>query len=51
MVRWMCGMMVQDRVPRKVLRERLGLYDIIRYYRKTGCDGMDMYCKKKTMIG
>jgi len=21
-----------------------------RYYSKTGCDGMNMYCKKKTMI-
>jgi len=29
MVRWMCGIKLQDRVPRKVLRERLGLDDII----------------------
>jgi len=29
MVRWMCGMKLQDRVPSKGLRERLGLDDII----------------------
>jgi len=29
MVRWMCGMKLQDRVPSKELRERLGLDDII----------------------
>jgi len=29
MVRWMCGMELQDRVPSKELRERLGLDDII----------------------
>jgi len=29
MVRWMCGMKPQDRVPSKGLRERLGLDDII----------------------
>jgi len=29
MVRWMCGFKVKDRVPSKVLRERLGLDDII----------------------
>jgi len=28
-VRWMCGMKVQDRIPSKRLRERLGLDDII----------------------
>jgi len=27
MVRWMCGLKVQDRVPGKELRERLGLAD------------------------
>jgi len=26
---WMCGIMLQDRVPSKGLRERLGLYEII----------------------
>jgi len=29
MVRWMCGVKLQDRVPSKGLRERLGLDDII----------------------
>jgi len=29
MVRWVCGIKLQDRVPSKGLRERLGLDDII----------------------
>jgi len=29
MVRWMCGVKLQDGVPRKELRGRLGLDDII----------------------
>jgi len=29
MVRWMCGIKLQDRVPSKGLRERLGLDDVI----------------------
>jgi len=29
MVRWMCGVKLQDRVPSTRLRERLGIYDII----------------------
>jgi len=29
MVRWMCGVKLQDRVPSKGLKERLGLDDII----------------------
>ena len=29
LVRWMCGMKLQDRIPSKGLRERLGLDDII----------------------
>jgi len=29
MVRWMCGIKLQDRGPSKELRERLGLDDII----------------------
>jgi len=29
MVRWMCGVKLQDRIPGKGLRERLGLDDII----------------------
>jgi len=44
MVRWMCGMKLQDRVSSKGLRDRLGLDD------KTSCDGMGMSSEKKTMI-
>jgi len=29
MVRWMCSIKLQDRVPSKAFRERLGLEDII----------------------
>jgi len=29
MVRWMCGVKLQDRIPSKGLRNRLGLNDII----------------------
>jgi len=29
MARWMCGVKLQDRIPSKELRERLGLDDII----------------------
>jgi len=29
MVRWMCGVKLQDRAPSKELRDRLGLDDII----------------------
>ena len=29
MVRWMCGVKLQDRVPSKELRGRLGLDDVI----------------------
>ena len=29
MVRWMCNVKVEDRVPSKELRERLGIDDII----------------------
>jgi len=36
---------LQDKVPGKELRTRLGLDD------GTGCDGMGMFCQKKTMIG
>jgi len=39
MVKWMCGIKLQDRVPSK------------GYYSKTGCNGMGVCCEKKTMIG
>ena len=40
-VRWMCNVMVKDRVPSKELRKRLGIFDItlilqknrLRWYR------------------
>ena len=51
MVSWMCGVKLQDRVPIKELRVRLGLDDIIWYYSETGCDGMGMCCKNRIMIG
>jgi len=57
MVRWMCSIELQGWVPSKGLRERerLELDGIISllhcYYSKTGCDGIGMCCKKKTMIG
>jgi len=46
MVRWTCGIRLQDRVPSKGLTERLGLDDIIWYYNKTGCDAMGMSVKR-----
>jgi len=51
MVRRMCNVKVKDRVPSKELRERLGIDDIILTLQQTGCDGMGMFCKKKTLIG
>jgi len=48
MVCWMCDVKLQDRIPSKGLRKRLGLGDIIWYYSKTGCNSMGMYCEKKT---
>jgi len=50
MVKWMCDIKVKDRVPNKELRETLGFSDIISILQQTGCDGMGMCCKKKTMI-
>jgi len=46
MVRWMCGVKLQDRIPSKGLRERLGLDDIISVLQQNGCDGMGMCCEK-----
>jgi len=51
MVRRMCNVNVKDRVPSKELRERLGIDYIILILQQTGCDGMGMYCEKKTLIG
>ena len=52
MVRWMCGVKLQDRVSSKELRGRLRLDDIISVlYSKTGCDGIGMCCEKKRTTG
>jgi len=48
MVRWMYDVKLEDRVPSKGLRERLGLDDIIS---KTGCADIGMCREKKIMIG
>ena len=48
---WMCGVKLQDRVPGKGMRERLGSDDIISVLQQTGCDGMVMCCEQKTMTG
>jgi len=51
-VRWMCGIKLQDRVSSKGLRERDKDYmTYSRYYSKTGCNGMGVCYEKKTMIG
>jgi len=50
-VRYMSGIKLQNRVPSKGLRERLGLGDIISVLQQTGCKCMGMHCKNKTMIG
>jgi len=39
MVRWMYGMKLQDRVPNKGLRKRLGLDDIISVQHRLQCSG------------
>jgi len=37
MVRWMCGIKLKDRFPRKELRERLGIDDVALVFQQTGC--------------
>jgi len=53
MVRWMCGIKLQDRVPSKGLRERLGFYDIVSVLQQNTLRwySMGMCCEKKTMTG
>jgi len=46
MVRWMCNVNTTDRVPSKVLRERVGIGNIILVLQKTACDGMGMCCEE-----
>jgi len=50
MVRWMCGVKLNNRFPSKELRERLVIHDIALVCR-TGCDGMGICCEKMMMIG
>jgi len=47
-VRWMCGVKLQDRIPSKKLRERLGLISVLQQNR---LQWYGMCCEKKTMIG
>ena len=49
MVRWMCGVKLQDRIPSKGLRERLGLDDIILVVQRNRFPCM--CCEKKTILG
>ena len=51
MVRWMCGVKLQDRIPSKGLRERLGLDDIISVLQQNRLHGTGVCCEKKTIIG
>jgi len=50
-VRWKCGIKLQDRVPSKGFRERLELDDIISVLQQNRLQCMGMCCEKKTMIG
>jgi len=50
MVRCICGLKLQDRVPRDGLRERLELDGIISVLQQNRY-GMGMCCEKKTMTG
>jgi len=52
MVRWICGIKLQDRVPSKGLRERLGLDDIMSVLQQNSAMvwALGMCCKKKTMM-
>jgi len=51
MVRWMCGIKLQNTVPSTGLRERLGLNDIISVLQQNRLRCMGMRCEKMTMIG
>jgi len=50
MVRWMCGMKLQDRITSKGLRERLGLDDNLNTTAKQVMMIWACVPKKKTMI-
>ena len=52
MGRWICSVKVKGRVPSTELGERLAIDDYnLDTTSKTGCDGMGVYCEKKTLIG
>ena len=51
MVRWMCGVNLQLRVPSKELRGRLDLDDMISVLQRNRLRCMGMCCEKKIMIG
>jgi len=51
MVRWMCGIKLQDRVPSKGLRERLASDDIISGLQQNRLRWYGHVLQKKTMIG
>ena len=51
MVRWMCGMKLQNRIPSKGLRERLGLDDIILVLQRKQVAMLWACCEKMTMTG
>jgi len=51
MVRWMCGIKPQDRVPSKGLRERLGLDDIISVLQHNTFQWYGHVLQKEEMYG
>jgi len=51
MVRWMCNVKVEDRVPSKELRERLGIDDIILILQQNRLRWYGHVLHKKTLIG
>jgi len=51
MVRWMCNVKVKDRVPRKELRERPGIADIIVIIQQNRLKRYGHVLQKKIMIG
>jgi len=51
MVRLMCDIKLQDRVPSKGLRDTLGLDDNLILQQNRLQFGMGKCCEKKTMIG
>jgi len=50
MVRWMCGIKLQDRVPSKWSRERLGFDDIISVLQQNRLQWYGYVLLKETMI-